>query len=80
MRPFRAAQRSFSMVFAKFDAFLLWIGISIVLLSVLDVVFLSLLPHKIGSLAVVLINSLVLMPFLIVLQTQIYMSKYTILD
>ena len=80
MRPFRAAQRSFNMVFAKFDAFLLWVAISIVLLSALDLVFLSLLPHKIGSLAVVLINSVVLMPFLIVLQTQVYMSKYTILD
>ncbi len=79
MRPFRAAEKSFKMVFSKLPYFLLWLVIGFVLLSVLDVVFLSALPHKVGSLAVLVINSLVLMPFLIVLQTEIYLSKYTIL-
>jgi hypothetical protein len=79
LRPFRAAQKSFSMVFSKLPYLLLWLASSFILLSVLDVVFLSLLPHKLGSLAVLLINSVVLVPFLIVFQTQIYMSKYTIL-
>ena len=50
------------------------------LLSAFDLLFLNILPHKIGSLAALVVNSLVLMPFLIVLQTQIYLSKYTILD
>jgi hypothetical protein len=54
--------------------------ISFVLLAVLDAIALALFPHKVGSLVVLLLNSLLLMPFLIVLQTQIYMSKYTILD
>jgi len=80
LRPFRAAQKSFGMFFAKFPYFMLWLAISFLLLCALDFVFLSVLPHKIGSLGVLLINSLVLMPFLIVLQTQIYLSKYTILD
>lgn len=80
MRPFRAAQKSFGMVFSKLPYFLLWCAISIVLLSILDVIFLNILPHKVGSLAVLLLNSLVIMPFLIVLQTQVYLSKYTILD
>lgn len=80
MRPFRAAEKSFRMVFSKLPYFLLWLAISFVLLSLLDVIFLSLLAHKLGSLAVLVINSLVLMPFLIVLQTEIYLSKYTILD
>ena len=79
MRPFRAAEKSFKMVFSKLPYFLLWLVIGFVLLSVLDVVFLSALPHKVGSLAVLVLNSLVLMPFLIVLQTEIYLSKYTIL-
>ncbi|MCX8197972.1 MAG: hypothetical protein N3F07_02130 [Candidatus Micrarchaeota archaeon] len=79
LRPFRAAQKSFSMVFSKFPYFILWIAIAFALLSFLDWLFLSLLPYKIGSLAVLLANSLVLVPFLIVLQTQIYISKYTIL-
>ena len=80
MRPFRAAEKSFRMVFSKFPYFLLWMGIAFVLLSALDLLFLGVLPHKIGSLAVLVLNSMVLMPFLIVLQTEIYLSKYTILD
>ncbi|VVB99783.1 Uncharacterised protein [uncultured archaeon] len=80
MRPYRAAQKSFSMVFSKFPYFLLWLVIAFILLSLLDIIFLNALPHKLGSLAVLLVNSLVLMPFLIVLQTEIYLSKYTILD
>ena len=80
LRPFRAAQKSFGMVFSKLPYFALWCVIAIVLLSLLDIIFLNLLPHKIGSLAVLLINSLIVMPFLIVFQTQVYMSKYTILD
>lgn len=86
LRPWRAAEKSFKMVFSKFHYFAMWLAISFVLLSLLDIIFLNLgavLPvstHKIGSLAVLLINSLVLMPFLIVLQTEIYISKYTILD
>ena len=80
LRPFRAAQKSLSMVISKLPYFLLWLAISFVLLSVFDALALALLPHKVGSLAVLLLNSLLLMPFLIVLQTQIHMSKYTILD
>ena len=86
LRPFRAAEKSFKMVFSKFHYFIMWIAIAFVLLSLLDLIFLNLgaiLPvstHKIGSLAVLIINSLFLMPFLIVLQTEIYISKYTILD
>jgi hypothetical protein len=79
LRPFRAAEKSFKMVFSKLPYFFLWLAIAFVLLSLLDLVFLNVLPHKVGSLAVLLINSLVLMPFLIVLQTEIYISKYTIL-
>lgn len=80
LRPFRAAQKSFGMVFSKLPYFALWCVIAIVLLSVLDFVFLALLPHMIGSLAVLLLNSLFVMPFLIVFQTEVYISKYTILD
>ncbi|MFA6489207.1 MAG: hypothetical protein WCT52_00835 [Candidatus Micrarchaeia archaeon] len=79
MRPFRAAQKSFSLVFSKLPYVALWLFASFVILSIIDAIFLAALPHKLGSLAVVLINSLVIMPFLVVFQTQIYMSKYTIL-
>ena len=80
LRPFRAAQKSVSMVISKLPYFLLWLVIAFALLALFDGLALAFLPHKIGSLVVLLLNSLLLMPFLIVLQTQIHMSKYTILD
>jgi hypothetical protein len=80
LRPFRAAQKSVSMDISKFPYFLMWLAIAFVLLALFDGLSLALLPHKVGSLLVLLLNSLLLMPFLIVLQTQIHMSKYTILD
>ena len=80
LRPYRAAQKSVSMIISKFPYFLLWLVIAFVLLALFDGLSLALLPHKVGSLVVLLLNSLLLMPFLIVLQTQIHMSKYTILD
>ena len=80
LRPFRAAQKSVSMVISKFPYFLMWLAIAFLLLALFDGLSLALLPHKVGSLVVLLLNSLLLMPFLIVLQTQIHMSKYTILD
>ena len=80
LRPFRAAQKSFGMVFSKLPYFAFWCIIAIIILSALDLLFLNILPHKMGSLAVLLLNSLVVMPFLIVFQTQAYLSKYTILD
>ena len=80
LRPYRAAQKSVSMIISKLPYFLLWLVIAFVLLALFDAAALALLPHKVGSLVVLLLNSLLLMPFLIVLQTQIYMSKYTILD
>jgi hypothetical protein len=75
LRPFRAAQKSFSMVFSKIHYFALWLIAALLLLSILDIAALSLLPHKMGSFAVLLLNSLLLMPMLIVFQTQIYMIK-----
>lgn len=80
LRPFRAAQKSINIIVSKFPYFLLWLLIAFILLAVLDFAALSLLPHKIGPLVVLLVNSMFLMPFLIVFQTQIYLSKYTILD
>lgn len=80
LRPFRAAQKSLGMCFSKFPQFLLWLFIAFILLSAFDLAFLALLPHKLGSLVALVVNSLILMPFLIVLQTQIYLSKYAILD
>jgi len=85
IRSFRALQRSIGMVFAKPVLILQWLIISLILLSVVDVVsltivdFLPFIPRIIGQWAVMAFNSLIILPFLIVLLAQIYINKYTIL-
>jgi hypothetical protein len=79
-RPFRAVQASFDHIRRKPVFFLVWIAIALVSLVALDAVFITLkgsIPFSRYILLV--INSLVLMPFLVVLQTQIYLTKYSIL-
>lgn len=80
MRPFRALQASFRHIYRKPMLFLLWLVIALLALVVLDAIFISLkgaIPFTRHILLI--LNSLVLVPFLIVLQTQIYLTKYTIL-
>ena len=53
-----------------------WAMIGLVSLSVVKVLFDFVLPHSYSPFAVLFVNSLFVLPFLIVLQTQMYMEKY----
>jgi hypothetical protein len=53
-----------------------WSVIGLVMLSVLEILFDLILPHSIAPFAVLFFNSLFVLPYLIVLQTQMYMEKY----
>ncbi|VVC02668.1 Uncharacterised protein [Candidatus Burarchaeum australiense] len=79
MRPLRAIEASFNAVRKRPELFLLWIVIAVVSLSLVEFIGLSLsglVSHKVAQLGVLVINSLFIFPFLVVLQTQIYMAKY----
>ncbi|MFA6036253.1 MAG: hypothetical protein WC759_04825 [Candidatus Micrarchaeia archaeon] len=76
MRPFRALQASYNHVLKNPMAFLTWIAVAVVSLSVVELVMLALLPHAIAQFAVLIINSLIIFPFLVVLQAHCYMAKY----
>ncbi len=80
LRPFRAVQKSFSMVLSKLPYFLLWLAIAFFLLAIPEFLFFAILPHEIVPWLLLALNSIIIMPFLIVLQTQIYISKYSILN
>lgn len=73
----QALDASVSMVRKRFPEVFLWMLVGTVLLTVSELV-LFLLPHPFGTVAVLLFNSLVVMPFLIIYQAQIYMGKYTL--
>lgn len=73
----RAIDTSYSMVRRKFADVLLWMLIGTLLLTV-SALILFLLPYPFGSYAVMLVNSLLVIPFLIIYQAQIYMKKYAL--
>jgi hypothetical protein len=71
-----AIKRSVSMALANPHFVLLWTFISLLLLSLLKLAADFVFSNPFSGYFVLLVNSLVLLPFLTVLQTQMYMEKY----
>ncbi len=71
----QAIDASYSTVRKKFADVVLWILIGTILLTVSELMF-FLLPHPLGSYLVLLVNSVLVLPFLVIYQAQIYMKKY----
>ncbi len=76
MRPFRALQASYNHVVRNPAMFLIWIAVAVVSLSIVELLALAVLPHSMAQFAVLIVNSLIIFPFLVVLQAQCYMKKY----
>lgn len=79
LRPWRALERSIQTVLRKAPLVLLWMLIALMSLTVIDGLALGLIPHPFASWLVLVFNSLAVVPYLVVLLGQIYISKYTIL-
>ncbi|PIT84675.1 hypothetical protein COU37_02000 [Candidatus Micrarchaeota archaeon CG10_big_fil_rev_8_21_14_0_10_45_29] len=89
VRAFRALQRGLRVVAKSPRAVFEWIVVALILLSVLDFILFfvfglldNVLPfnvHFVASWIVLAFNSLIILPYLIVMLAQIYISKYTIL-
>ena len=93
LRPVEALKMSLYMIRRKFLLFVLWLLVGFILLSVIDEVFILLPPVLTsimnsfgvaidvtwGRYVVLVLNSMLVMPFLVILQTQSYLTKYTIL-
>ena len=71
-----AIRKSVAMALRKPVFILSWAIIGLIALSVPKVVFDLLLPHWAAVYLVFLVNALLVLPFLLVLQTQMYMEKY----
>jgi len=79
-RPIVAMRTSLSVIKSRIGMFLLWVVIGIAALSIIDLAFIYL--HNIVPFAryfVLILNSLFILPFLIMMQVQVYLTKYTIL-
>ncbi|MFP3950407.1 MAG: hypothetical protein ACLFUZ_04955 [Candidatus Micrarchaeia archaeon] len=73
----RAIDASLAMVKKRWASVLLWILMGAIFLTVTELLF-FLLPHPLGSYLVLLVNSVFVLPFLIIYQANIYMKKYAL--
>lgn len=92
LRPLEAMKMSLYMIRKKFLLFVLWLIVGFLLLSVIDEFFIVIMPlvdellplstpylWTWGAYVALVLNSMLVMPFLVILQTQSYLTKYTIL-
>ncbi len=75
----RAMQQSFSFFFKRLDNILLWFVAGFMLLSVFDSIFIAVGGAALSSYLILIFNSLFIMPFLVVLQSQSYMARFPML-
>jgi hypothetical protein len=71
-----AISRSARMALRKPGFFILWTVLALVAISIVEVVGDFVFPGILSSYFVLLVNSLFVLPYLLVLQTQMYMEKY----
>ncbi|MBD3397577.1 hypothetical protein GF412_00385 [Candidatus Micrarchaeota archaeon] len=73
----RALDASIATVGRKFADVVLWMLVGTLLLTLSELIF-FLLPHPLGSYLVLLVNSVFVLPFLVIYQAHIYMKKYAL--
>ena len=73
---FGAIRKSINLALAKPMFVFAWALIGLFLLSITKIFADLVLPHAFSAFLVLLVNSLFVLPFLIVLQTMMYMEKY----
>ena len=75
----RAMMASLRFVVKRFDYFLLWLAIAIVLITLFDFVFIAATGTLLSRYTMVVFNSLFILPFLVVLQSEMYMKRFALL-
>ena len=75
----RAMQQSLSFFFKRLDYIVLWFVVAFVLLSVFDLFFIAVGGTVLSRYLILVFNSLFIMPFLVVLQSQSYMGRFPML-
>lgn len=75
-RSVRASLRFFA---KRFDYFLLWLAIAIVLITAFDFAFIAVSGTIISRYAMLVFNSLFILPFLVVLQSELYLKRFPLM-
>ena len=75
----RAIKASARFLVGRFDYFLLWLVIAIALLTVFDFVFIAIGGSVLSRYLMLIVNSLFILPFLVLLQSELYMKRFKLL-
>ncbi len=76
LRSMRSSLRFF---IKRFDYFLLWLVIAIVGITAFDFIFIAASGTILSRYAMLIFNSLFILPFLVVIQSQMYMKRFPLL-
>ncbi|MGC8649065.1 MAG: hypothetical protein ACP5UN_02505 [Candidatus Micrarchaeia archaeon] len=79
LRIVRAINMSVRFFIKRVDYFLLWLIIAVVLVSVFDFIFIVTTGTFLSRYLMFIFNSLFILPFLVVLQSQSYMNRFSLL-
>lgn len=74
-----AIDASLSFFFKRFDYFVMWLVLAIVLITVFDFIFIAVGGTVASRYIMLVFNSLFILPFLVLLQSEIYMSRFKLL-
>lgn len=76
VRSVRASLKFFT---SRFDYFIAWLVIAIVLITVFDFIFITVSGTALSGYAMLIFSSLFILPFLVLLQGELYMSRFKLL-
>jgi len=79
LRIVRAMNMSTRFFITRLHYFLLWLVIAIILVSVFDFIFIAISGTFLSRFIMFIFNSLFILPFLVVLQSQSYMNRFSLL-
>lgn len=74
----RAIKASLKFFFKRFEYFILWIVLAVVLITFFDFIFIT-ISGQFSMYIMLIFSSLFIMPFLVVLQSEFYMKKFALL-
>ncbi len=76
VRSMRASLKFFA---KRFDYFILWLVIAIVLITLFDFIFITISGTVLSRYIMLVFSSLFILPFLVLLQADLYMSRFKLL-
>jgi hypothetical protein len=78
-RLLRSIKASLKFFAKRFDYFLVWLAIGILLITAFDFIFIAILGTVLSRYVMLIFSSLFILPFLVLLQGELYISRFKLL-